>query len=176
MLSRVSSHLHICLSIIFFYSIASPGLSVGSGWHFTALYVYDKCKQRKKSNWSEENQNLHSSLEGAVQPVPTQPASSSPQRSSLRPSHTPYVVTELQFLSQSRASPTLLVVTRHLDGCAINTCKADLPHMGAEMSSVSSALTLRTKISQQQDQKIVEAPQKLPPITWFLYFPQEIRM
>lgn len=144
-----------------------------AGWHFTALYVYDKCKQRKKSNWSEENQNLHSSLEGAV---PTQPASSSPQRSSLRPSHTPYVVTDLQFLSQSRASPTLLVVTCHLDSCSINTCKVDLPHLGAEIGSVSSALTLRTKIFQQQDQKIVEAPQKLPPRTWFLYFPQEIRM
>lgn len=51
-----------------------------------------------------------------------------------------------QLLTQSRASPTLQCHP-HLDRYAIKTYKADLRHLGAEISSESTAHTLRIEKS-----------------------------
>ena len=105
MLPRVSTHLHMCLIIIFFYSFRSPSFSVGPGWHFTALYVCDKWKEGKKRNSNEENQNLHSSLKMVFSQFQLNLLHQAPCSISVH--LTPLMCDRPQLLSQSRASPTL---------------------------------------------------------------------
>ena len=117
--------------------------SVGPGWHFTALYVCASEKGRG-GNSSEENQNPHSRLKAMFIWFPLNLPHQAPW--SVSAPLIPLVCDSPQLLTQSRASPTLQCHP-HLNRYAIKTYKADLRHLGAEISSDSTVHTLRTENS-----------------------------
>lgn len=118
--------------------------SVGPGWHLTALYVCDKWKGEgvgirvKKTriltaDWKQCSSGPHST------------SLIRPPEASLLLSY-PLCVTVPS--SSHRAEPLPHSnVTPHLNRYAIKTYKADLRHLGAEISSDSTAHTPRTENS-----------------------------
>lgn len=139
MLARVSSHLHMRQIVIFFYSLVSPGLSVSSGWPFTALYVCDKWKEKKKRNSSEENQHLHSSLKVVSSQFPLN-----------LPHQAPSIHLFAHLTVHMCDRPTIPFSEQslsHTSGChpqlrySVNTWGPELLHLGAKLNSDSTALT-----------------------------------
>lgn len=143
MLSRVTSQLHKCLIVIFFYSFISPNFQLGQvGISLPFMCVISE--KGRGGNSSEENQNPHSRLKAMFIWFPLNLPHQAPW--SVSAPLIPLVCDSPQLLTQSRASPTLQCHP-HLNRYAIKTYKADLRHLGAKISSDSTAHTLRTENS-----------------------------
>lgn len=153
MLSRVSSQLHKCLIIIFFTASYLQIFSWARLAFHCPLCVW-QVKRGGAEGWgwgvgqggnsSEENQNPHSRFKAVFIWFPLNLPHQAPW--SISAPLTPLMCDRPQLLTQSRASLTLQCHP-HLDRYAIKNYEADLRHLGAEISSDSTAHTPRTENS-----------------------------